>query len=264
MQNFEFIKADSLDAAVAALQADADAKLLAGGQSLVPVLKMDFAEPSKLISLRGIDALKEIKEDGNKVIVGAMATHADVERSDLVKKSLPSLAKLASGIGDAQVRNRGTLGGSLAHADPAADYPAAIVGYETQIKTDSRVIDGDAFFTGLFETALGGSEIITAVHFTKPKKAAYMKFANPASKYAIVGVMVAQYDAGVRVGVTGARAHAFRWTALEERLNANFSADAAKDAEIDAADFMSDLDADADYRAHLIRVMAKRAIEAAE
>lgn len=263
MLDFEFEKADSVDGAVSALKADSDAKLIAGGQSLVPVLKMDFAEPSKLISLRGIDGLAEIREDGNTIAIGAMATHADVERSAVVKSGIPSLAALASGIGDAQVRNRGTIGGSLAHADPAADYPAAVMGYKTRIKTDSRVIDGDGFFTGLFETALNPGEIITAVHFEKPEKAAYLKFANPASKYAIIGVCVAKYSDGVRVGVTGARAVAFRWTALEEKLNASFSADAASDAEIDSSEFMSDLDADAEYRAHLIRVMAKRAIQAA-
>ncbi len=264
MLNFEFMNADSVDVAVAALKADEDAKILAGGQSLVPVLKMEFAEPSKLISLRGIKALAEIKEDGNKIIVGAMATHADVERSEVVKKGLPSLAHLASGIGDAQVRNRGTLGGSLAHADPAADYPAAVVGYKCQVKTDSRVIDGDSFFTGLFETALNPGELITAVHFEKPEKAFYLKFANPASKYAIIGVMVAEYGDGVRVGVTGARAHAFRWTELETKLSANFSADAVDGTDIDTSEFMSDLDADAEYRAHLIHVMAKRAVAGAQ
>ena len=151
----------------------------------------------------------------------------------------------------------------MAHADPAADYPAAIVGYKTKIKTDSRVIDGEAFFTGLFETALNDGEIITAVHFEKPEKAAYFKFANPASKYAIVGVCVAKYSDGVRVGVTGAMPNAFRWTALEEKLNSSFSADAAHEADIDTSDFMTDLDADEAYRGHLIRVMAKRAIEGA-
>ncbi|MEM6731530.1 MAG: FAD binding domain-containing protein, partial [Myxococcota bacterium] len=263
MLDFGFEKAESVDAAVAALKADGDAKILAGGQSLVPVLKMEFAEPSMLISLRGIDALKEIKEDGNKIIIGAMATHASVEHSDVVKKSMPSLAHLASGIGDAQVRNRGTIGGSIAHADPAADYPAAIVGYKCQVKTDSRIIDGDQFFTELFETALNPGEVVTAVHCEKPEKAAYLKFANPASKYAIVGVCVAKYSDGVRVGVTGAKSVAFRWTALEQALSANFDSGAAASAELDTSDFMTDLDADAEYRKHLIRVMAKRAIEGA-
>lgn len=260
MLNFEFERAESVESAARALETDPDAKLLAGGQSLIPVLKMEFAEPSRLVSLGSIDGLKEIKREGDSLSIGAMATHADVEHSEVVREMIPSLADLAHGIGDAQVRNRGTLGGAIAHADPAADYPAAIVGYRTQIKTHRRTIAGDDFFTGLFETALESGELITAVNFAPPKAAVYAKFANPASKYAIVGVLVAQYPDEVRVGVTGAKATAFRWSALEQRLSSSLSAEGVDSAEMDDDDFMADLDADEDYRRALLRVMAKRAI----
>lgn len=264
MQNFEFHRPKTIAEAVAALKdSDGDGKLLAGGQSLIPVLKHELAMPSALISLADISGLDEIRLDGDNLAIGAKCTHAAVAASDVVKGAIPALAKLASHIGDPQVRNRGTLGGSVAHADPAADYPAAVLGLGATIKTDRRSIAADDFFTGFFETPLESDEIVTAVHFPKAEKAAYAKFASPASKYAIVGVFVAKTAGGVRVAVTGAGSKVFRVTEMETALAANFSSDAIKDVKIAADDLNGDVEADAEYRAHLVNVMARRAVDAA-
>src|SRR5262245_33910652 len=209
MKDFAFHRPTTTADAVALLKAKPDAKLLAGGQSLLPVLKLDLAEPSDLISLTAIKELHDIRVDGDRLVIGALVTHDEVHRSPEVQKHLPALAQLAGWIGDAQVRNRGTLGGSVAHADPAADYPAALLALGATIATDRRKIAADDFFTGLFETALARDEIVTAVHFPIPKRAGYAKFAHRASKYALVGVMVAETAQGVRVAVTGAAAWVF-------------------------------------------------------
>ena len=264
MQNFEFHRPKTLEEAVAALKnTDGDGKLLAGGQSLIPVLKHELAMPSALVSLEGIDGLDGISVDGDTLTIGASCTHAAVASSDAVKGAIPALAELASHIGDPQVRNRGTLGGSVAHADPAADYPAAVLGLGATIKTDRREIKADDFFTGFFETPLESDEIVTAVHFPKAEKSAYAKFASPASKYAIVGVFVAKTADGVRVAVTGAGPKAFRVTEMETALAANFSSDAIKDISVSADDLNGDVEANAEYRAHLVTVMARRAVDAA-
>ncbi|HEY4239107.1 MAG TPA: xanthine dehydrogenase family protein subunit M [Kofleriaceae bacterium] len=263
MKDFEFHRPASLAEAVALLKAKPDAKLLSGGQSLLPVLKLELAEPTDLISLAGCKELREIRVDGDRVIIGALVTHAEVHESADVQRLIPALAKLAGWIGDAQVRNRGTIGGSVAHADPAADYPAALVALGATIATDRRKIAADDFFTGLFATALERDEIVIAVHFPKPKRAAYQKFAHRASKFAVVGVMVAETAQGVRVAVTGAGPSVFRVPAMEDALATSFAADAIAGISIPPDELLSDLEASAEYRAHLVGVIAKRAVQSA-
>lgn len=263
MKSFEFHRPQSVADAVALLQSRPMAKLLGGGQSLIPVMKLDLAQPEDLISLGGISGLKEIR-DGDPLIIGALVTHDEVANSPVVRQRIPGLATVASGIGDAQVRNRGTLGGSLGHADPAADYPAAVLALGATIETDRRQIGADDYFTGLFSTALAEDEIITAVHFPVPQCSGYAKFASPASKYAVVGVMVAKTAGGVRVAVTGAGSHAFRVPAWESALAASFTPDAINPGAVAAADLRSDGEASAEYRAHLVTVMAKRAVQACQ
>jgi carbon-monoxide dehydrogenase medium subunit len=262
MKDFEFHKPASVAEAVALLKAKPEAKLLSGGQSLLPVLKLDLAEPTDLISLAGCKELRDIRVDGDRIAIGALVTHDEVHRSEEIAKRIPALAHLAGSIGDAQVRNRGTIGGSVAHADPAADYPAALVGLGATIVTDRRKIAADSFFTGLFETALARDEIVVAVHVPVPKRAGYAKFAHRASKYALVGVMVAETATGVRVAVTGAATYVFRVPPMETALAASWAPDAIAGIAIAPADLVGDPEASAEYRAHLIGVMAKRAIQA--
>jgi carbon-monoxide dehydrogenase medium subunit len=265
MNDFSFHRPGSLAEAVEALRGGADRKLLAGGQSLIPILKLGLAQPAALVSLSAVPELRGVRVDGDAVVVGAATTHADVAASPVVRETLPALAHLAEGIGDAQVRNRGTLGGSIAHSDPAADYPAALLALAATVVTDRRQISADDFFKGMFETALATDEIITAVRFAKPKKAAYAKMPNPASRFAIVGVFVARYgDGAVRVGVTGAAATPFRAKAMEQALAGRFAADAVGSAPIPEDDLVSDLHAGPAYRAHLVHVMARRAVAACE
>ncbi|HEY0251909.1 MAG TPA: xanthine dehydrogenase family protein subunit M [Kofleriaceae bacterium] len=264
MKDFEFHRPSSIADAVALMKAKPEAKLLSGGQSLLPVLKLELAEPTDLISLAGIKELRDIRVDGDRVIIGALVTHAEVNESEAVKQEIPALATLAGWIGDAQVRNRGTIGGSVAHADPAADYPAALVALGATIATDRRKISADDFFKGLFETALERDEIVTAVHIPKPKRAAYEKFAHRASKFALVGVMVAETAAGIRVAVTGAAPSVFRVPEMEAALAKNFAASALDGITVPADDLMSDTEASAEYRAHLVTVMAKRAVQSAK
>ncbi|WP_366555900.1 FAD binding domain-containing protein [Aquibaculum sediminis] len=263
MYAFEYHKPSSVEDAVAALSGKDDPKIVAGGMTLLPTMKQRLASPSDLIDLGGIANLVGVREDGGALVVGAMTTHAAVAGNDLVKSRIPALAALAEGIGDPQVRNRGTIGGSVANADPAADYPAGLVGLGATVTTNKREIAADDFFTGLFETALAEDELITSVRFPVPQKAAYAKFANPASRYAIVGVFVAQTDGGVRVAVTGAKGSVFRVAEMEQALSGNFSADAVAGIKVPADDMNGDLHASAEYRAHLVTVMAKRAVAAA-
>jgi aerobic carbon-monoxide dehydrogenase medium subunit len=262
MYEFDYSKAASLDDAARALS-DADAKLVAGGMTLLPTLKLRLAKPSQLIDLGAIPALKGITEEGDAVVIGAMTRHADVNRSAVVKRAIPALAAMAGMIGDPAVRNRGTIGGSIANNDPAADYPAAVVALNATVRTNKREIAADSFFTGLFETALGEGEIVTAVRFPKVQAANYQKFRNPASRYAIVGVFIARTPAGVRVAVTGAGACVFRVPAMEAALARSFTPDAIKDIAIPDTDLNSDIHASAEYRAHLVNVMARRAVAAA-
>ena len=262
MYEFNYHRPASLDEARQILASNDEAKLLAGGMTLLPTMKMRLARPSDLVDLSGIDELVGIREDGDGVIVGSMVCHADVAASEVVRGSVPALAELAEQIGDAQVRNRGTIGGSLANSDPAADYPAAVLGLGATIRTDRRDIDADDYFKGMFETALADDEMIVSIRFPKPARAAYAKFPNPASRYAVVGVMVAETAGGVRVAVTGAGACAYRASDFEAALTSSMSADAIDGLSVDAAEFNSDLHASAEYRAHLVTVMARRAVQA--
>jgi carbon-monoxide dehydrogenase medium subunit len=263
MQNFEFQRPASVTDAVAALRAAPEGKLLAGGQSLLPVLKLNLAAPSALISIATIPQLKGIRREGSALVIGAGTTHAEVAASKDVKSAIPGLAALAEQIGDPQVRNRGTLGGSVAHNDPAADYPAALLALSATVVTDRRELSADDFFTGMFETALARDELITAVKFAIPERAGYAKLPNPASKYAIVGVMVAAGDRGVRVAVTGAAGCVFRYAAAEKALAQRFAPEAIDGLTHPADGLLNDLHAAADYRAHLVPVMTKRAVAAA-
>ena len=227
-------------------------------------MKARLAAPSDVIDLSGIAELKGISVSGDAVTIGAMTRHADVAGSSDVKGAIPALAALAASIGDQAVRNRGTIGGSVANNDPAADYPAALLALGATVKTDKREIAADDFFTGMFDTALNDGEIVTSVSFPVPEKAAYVKFPNPASRYAMVGVFVAKTAGGVRVAVTGAGSGGvFRVPEYESALASNFSPDAIADGVVPAGNLNSDLHADAEYRAHLIGVMARRAVAAA-
>jgi aerobic carbon-monoxide dehydrogenase medium subunit len=264
VRNFEFHRPQSLSDAVALLKTNDAAKLLAGGQSLLPILKLDLAQPSDLVSLARIPGLREIRSEGNELVIGALVTHDEVASSPEVRNRIPGLAGLAGGIGDAQIRNRGTIGGSLAHADPAADYPAAVLALGATIVTDRRSIAADDYFTGLFQTALAPDEIITAVRFPVPQCSAYAKFPHPASKYAVAGVMVAKTANGVRVAVTGAGPKVFRLTALENSLSSNFAWRAASAVEVPPGDLRTGGESSPEYLAHLVQVMAKRAIQACQ
>ena len=263
MYEFEYHRPASIDEASKILASNDEAKLLAGGMTLLPTMKLRLAQPSDLVDLSGIDALRGIKMDGDVVEIGAMTSHADVAMSDVVQSAIPALAILAGTIGDAQVRNRGTIGGSLSNADPAADYPAAVLGLNAVVRTDKRDIAADDYFTALFETALEPNEIVQSVRFPKPKRAAYAKFPNPASRYAVVGVMIAETADGIRAAVTGAGACAFRASEIEAALASDFTAAALEGLTISEDGFNEDLHASSEYRAHLVMVMAKRAVAAA-
>ncbi len=264
MQDFSYRKAQSIAEAVDAMGDADDGAFLAGGQTLLPTLKQRLAAPSDVVDLSGIAELTGISVSGDTVTVGAMTPHAAVAASGAVRDAIPALCDLADGIGDPQVRNIGTIGGSIANNDPAADYPAACVALGATITTDRREIAADDFFTGLFETALEDNEVIVSVSFPKPQAAAYMKFPNPASRYALVGVFVARTGGGVRVAVTGAGEDGvFRAGAMEAALTSAFSPDSISDGQVGGDGLMSDMHAGADYRAHLVAVMARRAVAAA-
>lgn len=262
MYQFNYRKASSVEQA-ADLQASAeDGVYLAGGMTLIPTLKQRLAAPSDVIDVGGLDGLRGV-DVGATVRIGALTTHAEVAASAEVRGAIPALSDLAEGIGDAHVRNRGTIGGSVANSDPAADYPAAVVGLAATVHTNRRSIAGDNFFTDLFETALEEGEIITSVEFPVPERAAYAKFPNPASRYAIVGVMASQGPAGTRVAVTGAGSCVFRVAEMETALDCRFSPDAIGDVSVPADGLNADIHASAQYRAHLVSVMARRAVAAA-
>ena len=261
MYAVEYQRAKSVADAAAAL-AKSDGKALAGGQSLVGAMKLRLANPGTVVDLSGIAELKGIRKEGDAIVIGALTTHAEVAASPVVKQAIPALAALADGIGDRQVRNRGTIGGSIANSDPAADYPAAVLGLNATVQTNKRKIAADDFFKGLYETALAADEIITAVSFPISKKAAYVKFPQPASRFALVGVFVAQTGGGVRVAVTGAGSHAHRAKAIEDALAKSFTPDAAKAVRIPADHLNNDIHGSAEYRAHLVSVLAGRAVAA--
>ena len=263
MHAFNYHRASSVKDAQALMGKASDGRLLAGGQSLVQTMKLRLASPSDVVDIGAIKELAGIKVSGGTVEIGAMTRHADVAGSAEVKKAIPALAALAGGIGDRQVRAMGTIGGSIAQNDPAADYPAAVLGLGATVVTTKRKIEADKFFKGLYETALEPGEIITGVVFPVPKRAAYMKFKNPASRFAIVGVFVAETSGGVRVAVTGAGPVVFRVPEMEKALGAKFAAESVAGVKVKADGLNTDLHASAEYRAHLVSVMAKRAVEAA-
>ncbi len=263
MYNFNYHQAKSVDDAAKLVTGAAEGKLMAGGMTLIPTLKQRLAKPSDIVDLGKIADIKGIKKDGNNIVIGAMTRHFDVANSDVVKSAIPALADLASHIGDPAVRNRGTMGGSVANNDPAADYPAAVLALNATVVTNKRRIAADEFFKGMFETALADGEIITSISYPIPEKAAYMKFPNPASRYAIVGVFVAKTGGNVRVAVTGAGPVVFRQKDMESALAKSFAADAIKGVVQKQDTLNSDIHASAEYRAHLVGVMARRAVAAA-
>jgi len=264
MNPFEFARAKDAADAAKAHAGGGEAMYLAGGQTLLPVIKQGLAMPETLVDLNAAPSLAGIQVSGGTVTIGAMTRHAAVAASSDLKAAIPALAQLAGGIGDPQVRNRGTLGGSLANNDPAADYPAAVLGLGATVVTDRREIAADEFFDGMFTTVLEEGELITAVKFPVPEKAGYAKFKHPASRFALVGVFVAKTKAGVRVAVTGAgQGGVFRPAVLEDALNKDFSAGHLRDIDIPEDDLMTDMHGAADYRAHLIGVMTARAVKQA-
>lgn len=264
MYAFDYHKPTSVRQAASMLAKAEDAKILAGGHTLIPTMKQRLAAPANLIDLGALDELRGIERKGRSVVIGAMTTHAAVTTSEIVREAIPGLAEMAEVIGDPAVRARGTIGGSIANNDPAADYPAACLALGATITTNKRKIEADDFFTGMFDTALEEGEIITKVSFPVPAKAAYAKFRNPASRYALAGVFVAKRGSEIRVAVTGAGADGvFRWSAAEDALRTRFSAKSLTGMKADTAMMNSDIHADAEYRAHLVGVMARRAVEAA-
>lgn len=265
MYSTSYHKAASVAEAESLLAGASDGKYLAGGQTLIPTMKQRLAAPTDLVDLTKIPGLAGIEVSGNSVKIGAATRHYDVASSASVKSAIPALAALASGIGDPAVRYQGTIGGSLANNDPAADYPAAVLALGATIHTNKRAISADDYFQGMFTTALEDSEIITAVSFPVPAKAAYVKFPNPASRYALAGVFVAKLaDGSVRVAVTGVgESGVFRASAIEAALAANWSADSAGSVAISPEGVLSDIHGSADYRANLVSVLAKRAVAAA-
>ena len=260
MYDFNYQRADSVADASAKVKASDDGMLMAGGMTLIPTLKQRLAQPADVVDLGGISDLAGISVDGDTVTIGAMTTHATVAASADVKSKIPALADLADGIGDPQVRNRGTIGGSIANNDPAADYPSACVGLGATIVTDQREITADDFFVGMFETALEEGEVVTAVKFPVPDKAAYMKFPNPASRYAIVGVFVSEGAVVVGCRDRCRSRWCFPCRRDGECLSSGFNADAVAGIAVSADDLNSDIHASSEYRAHLVTVMAKRAV----
>lgn len=264
MYETNYHKAGSVDDAASKMGDAEDGKYLSGGMTLIPTMKQRLAAPSDLIDLGGIADMAGISVSGSTVRIGAATTHADVASNADLASACSALAGLASHIGDPHVRNRGTIGGSIANNDPAADYPAAMIALNATVVTNSREIAADDFFAGLFETALEENEIITAITFEAPAKAAYQKFPNPASRYAMAGVFVAQSGNEVRVAVTGAGSDGvFRHGEMEQALTGTWAAHAIDACTVDTGDLLSDIHGDADYRANLVKVMAKRAVAAA-
>lgn len=263
MYETRYHKATSIEQAKTLLDSGDDAQLLAGGQTLIPTMKARLAAPSDVIDISKIDAISGVCIEGDEVSIGAATTHSAVAASAELRAVCPAICDLAANIGDPAVRNRGTLGGSIANNDPAADYPAAMLALDAVIVTDAREIAADDFFQGMFTTALDEGEIILSVRFTAPEKAAYAKFPNPASRYAMAGVFVATSD-GVRVGVTGAGSDgAFRASDMEAALTASFTPEALDGIAPDTGDMLSDIHGDGAYRANLVNVMARRAVMAA-
>jgi aerobic carbon-monoxide dehydrogenase medium subunit len=265
MYQTNYHRASSVEDAVKLLKSADDGKLVAGGMTLIPAMKTRLAAPSDVIDLRHVEALKGIEVAGKEVTIGAATTHAEVAANGDLAKVCPAICHLALHIGDPHVRHMGTIGGSIANNDPAADYPAALLALGATIVTNEREISADDFFTGMFETALNESEIITAVKFSVPDQCAYAKFPNPASRYALTGVFVSKRGGDVRVAVTGAGDDGvFRSEEIETALSGNFDASALEGVSVSPDSLMSDIHASAEYRANLVVVMAKRAVAAAK
>ncbi|WP_440997896.1 FAD binding domain-containing protein [Arhodomonas sp. SL1] len=263
MYAFEFHRASDIDDALKQLAADDEAQFIAGGQTLLQSLRQRLAMPSTLVDLGGLTELAGIERDGDELDIGALSRHAEVAASATVRDAAPALAELAGGIGDAQVRNMGTLGGSIANNDPAADYPAGLVGLGATVVTTGREIAADDFFTGMFETALEEGELILGVRFPVPKRAGYVKFPQPASRYVLVSVFVAETNDGVRVAVAGAGPCVFRVPEMEQALARDFRPEALDGIRVDPGGLNEDLHATPEYRAHLVGVIARRAVAAA-
>jgi aerobic carbon-monoxide dehydrogenase medium subunit len=262
MQPFRYRRAESLDEARRLLAGDAEASFVAGGHTLLPAMKLGLSRPHTLVDLGGIADLRGVREENEKIVIGAMTPHAEVATSALVKKAIPALAGLAATIGDRHVRNRGTIGGSLANNDPAADYPAAVLGLGAAVVTDKREIPADEFFVSLYETALAPGEIVTRVLFPLPAFAAYAKFRSAASRFPVVGVVIARTAQAIRVVVTGAGSGGvFRAHELEAALSKDFRPEALDRLIVDPARMLSDANATPEYRAHLVMVMARRALQ---
>jgi aerobic carbon-monoxide dehydrogenase medium subunit len=259
MPNFSYERAKNLEAATAMLRAQPDAKLLAGGQSLLASIKLGLSAPSLLIDIQGLTELQAIRMDGDQLVIGAMASHAAIASSSLVKQFAPMLAKLAHGIADQQIRNRGTIGGAISNNDPAACWPAGLLATGAIVRTDRRRINADDFFIGLFTTALESDEIVCSVAFPKPEQAAYIKFEQPASRFAIVGVALAKFGMTTRVAVTGIGMGVRRFAAAESSLSARFDVASISGLTLEADDAMGDIHASAEYRCHLASVLTRRA-----
>ena len=260
MYDFDYHKPSSVADAVKLLSADPDARPISGGQTLLPALKHRLNRPTSLVDLSGIAELRGVKREGDKISVGALTKHFEVQNSPEIQSAIPALAYMATVIGDIQVRNRGTMGGSVANNDPAADYPAAVLALDATVVTDKRRIASDDFFQGMFTTALEPGELLVAIEFPVPEKAGYAKMRNPASRYVMAGVFVAKTKGGVRVVVNGAGPGVFRQTEMEQALSANWSPDAVAGIKQPSEGLNSDIHGSAEYRAHLVAVMAKRAV----
>ena len=263
MYGFDYHRPDRLDDAAALLGGEGEPIALAGGQTLLPMLKLRLGQPTALVDLAGIEEMRGIRVEDDRVIVGAMTRHVEVSESPEVNTHIPALAALASGIGDPLVRNMGTLGGSLSYNHPGSDYPAAVLGLDAEIITSSRGIPADAFFQGMLDTALQPGELIVAVAFRVPARAGYIKFPSPATGYVLSGAFVAQTDAGVRVAINGTAPCAFRHERCEQALSENFTAGSVPDLELDLEELNSDLHGSGAYRAQLARVAVERAAEQA-
>lgn len=260
MHDFEYSRPGTVKTALQALQ-ETDAKPLAGGMSIVPVMRHRLARPAALIDLNKISELKGITEEPSAIRIGAMTNHFTVSRSEIVKAKIPALSQLAGGIGDPLVRNRGTIGGSISHNDPAACYPSSILALGATVHTSKRAIAADDFITGTFSTALEEGELVLAISFPVPEQAAYIKFINASSRFSIVGVFLARHRTGIRVGITGAGHHAFRASALERALDEEFSPEKARSLSVSPEGLLSDIHGSAEYRAHLIPELTARAVE---
>jgi carbon-monoxide dehydrogenase medium subunit len=259
---FSYVRPGSLLEAIAFLQDNPEAKPLSGGMTLLPTLKQRLAAPSHLVDLAGLPELQGISLKGDVLRIGAATRHAEVAASDVIRGAIPALAKLAGLIADPQVRNRGTIGGSVANNDPAADYPAAVLGLNATVVTSSRRIPADEFFLGMFETALQERELVVALEFPRPDRASYMKYRHTASGYAVTGVFVSQTGADVRVAITGAASSVFRWSEAEQALRRNCSVAVLEGLVIDKSSLLDDVHAPAPYRANLVQVFTRRAVAA--